>query len=64
MANHQFRVGNRVTIVAGAWQGSTGSIISIMPDRSGLRDDSIQVHLESKSADAIASPRELKRIAS
>jgi transcription antitermination factor NusG len=62
MQNHQFRVGNRVAIVAGAWQGSTGNIVSIMPDRGGMRDDSIQVHLESTSADAIARPQELERI--
>ena len=64
MENYPFRVGNRVTIVAGAWQGSDGNIVSIMPDRSGSREDSIQVHLEKQGADAVAKPYELKHISS
>jgi len=62
MQSHQFRVGNRVAIVAGAWAGGSGTIVSIMPDRNGVRDDSIKVNLQPMTPEALALPYELKRI--
>ena len=62
MQSHSFRVGNRVAVVTGEWAGSSGTIVSITPDRSGVRDDAIKIHCEATTLDALAMPRELKRI--
>jgi ribosomal protein S4E len=59
-----FRVGNLVTIIAGQWKGSSGVIVSILPDRLG-QDDVIQVKLDSgDSLKVPIRPREIQSAAS